>query len=151
MRKLNKEQERGVDLVIKSIVKQFDFIKGGQVSKDYEKYNGILFIDLFIDFFELSKLNNTEIMPFWVNQYEEYGKDVLQSTAIRSFVDETDFSKYYSLNDEIKNKLNTLYEFLPEKMMAQPTSLSYLTDEEIKKYPKSARPVLNVGQYQQYK
>ena len=87
MKKLTKEQERGVDLVIKAITKSFNFIKGGQVSENYEKYDGILFIDLFIDFFELAKLNNTEIRPYWVNYYEEYGKDMLRSTTLTSFVD----------------------------------------------------------------
>ena len=38
MKKLTKEQERGVDLVIKAITKSFNFIKGGQVSENYEKY-----------------------------------------------------------------------------------------------------------------
>ena len=39
MKKLTKEQERGVDLVIKAITKSFDFIKGGQFSENYEIYD----------------------------------------------------------------------------------------------------------------
>ncbi len=146
MKKLTKEQERGVDLVIKAITKSFDFIKGGQVSENYEIYDGLLFIDLFIDFFELSELNNTEINPFWVEQYEKYGKGMLTSSALTSFSDSEDFSKYYSLKDDIKNKLNTFYDFLPENMRAE-SNLIGLFDEKTT----TIKPNLSVGEYQQYK
>ncbi len=146
MKKLTKEQERGVDLVIKAITKSFNFIKGGQVSENYEKYDGILFLDLFIDFFELAKLNNTEIRPYWVDYYEEYGKDMLRSTTLTSFVDIENFSKYYSLNNDVKNKLNTFYEFLPENMRAESNLIELFDDKTT-----TIKPNLSVGEYKQYK
>ena len=146
MKKLTKEQERGVDLVIKAITKSFDFIKGGQVSENYEMYDGLLFIDLFIDFFELSELNNTEINPYWVEHYEKYGKDMLRSSSLRSFSNSEDLTKYYSLNNDIKNKLNTFYDFLPENMRAE-SNLVGLFDEK----NTTIKPNLSVGQFQQYK
>lgn len=146
MKKLTKEQERGVDLVIKGITKSFDFIKGGQVSENYEMYDGLLFIDLFIDFFELAKLNNTEIDPYWVDYYEKYGKDMLRSSSLRSFSNSEDLTKYYSLNNDIKNKLNTFYDFLPENMRAE-SNLVGLFDEK----NTTIKPNISVGQFQQYK
>ena len=146
MKKLTKEQERGVDLVIKAITKSFNFIKGGQVSKNYEIYDGILFIDLFIDFFELAKLNNTEIRPYWVDYYEGYGKDMLRSTTLTSFVDVENFSKYYFLSNDIKNKLNTFYDFLPENMRAESNLIELFDDKTT-----TIKPNLSVGEYKQYK
>lgn len=146
MKKLTKEQERGVDLVIKAITKSFNFIKGGQVSENYEKYDGILFLDLFIDFFELAKLNNTEIRPYWVDYYGKYGKDMLRSTTLTSFVDIENFSKYYSLNNDVKNKLNTFYEFLPENMRAESNLIELFDDKTT-----TIKPNLSVGEYKQYK
>jgi len=146
MKKLTKEQERGVVLVIKAITKSFKFIKGGQVSENYEKYDGILFIDLLIDFFELAKLNNAEIRPYWVDYYEEYGKDMLRSTTLTSFVDIENFSKYYSLSNDVKNKLNTFYEFLPENMRAESTLIELINNKTT-----TIKPNLSVGEYRQYK
>jgi hypothetical protein len=146
MKKLTKEQERGVDLVIKAITKSFSFIKGGKVSETYELYDGLLFIDLFIDFFELAELNNTEIRPFWVDSYEKYGKDVLRSTTLFSYSDSEDFSKYYSIRDDIKNKLNTFYDFLPDNMCAE-SNLVGLFDEKTT----TIKPNISVGEFQQYK
>lgn len=146
MKKLTKEQERGVDLVIKAITKSFDFIKGGQVSENYEMYDGLLFIDLFIDFFELSELNNAEIDPYWVEYYEKHGKDMLRSSSLTSFSNSEDLTKYYSLKNDIKNKLNTFYDFLPENMRAE-SRLVGLFDEK----NTTIKPNLSVGEFQQYK
>lgn len=126
MIKLNDDQLKGIDLTIKAVSKIFPFIKGGEVSKDYEKYDVILYVNLFIDFFEMVEMNGDEIMSGWVRWYEEGGPSELTSTTLSAFVKKNDesttsdetFIKYYELNDKIKSKLNMIYSHLPENFKA---------------------------------
>ena len=122
MIKLNDDQLKGVDLTIKAVSKIFPFIKGGEVNKDYEKYDVILYVDLFIDYFEMVEMYGDEIMSGWVRWYKEGGPSELKSSALSAFVKKDDnlstsdetFRKYYDLSENIKRRLNIIYGYLPD-------------------------------------
>lgn len=148
MDKLNNDQKKGIDLTIKAITKIFPFIKGGELYEGYEKYDVILYVDLFIDFFEMVEMYDDEIMSGWVKWYEEGGPSELISSALSAFVrkneddtsDET-FRKYYDLAEKIKQTMNNIYSHLPDNFkIPYENALGGVSDVSI-----------SVSEYKQYK
>lgn len=151
MQVLDEKQKMGIDLTIKALSKIYPFIKGGELYKDYMKYDVILYINLFIDYFEVAEKLNTEIMGGWVREYEKHGKSELVTSTLTGFMkkDEDDvtvdddrvFNEGYKLSTEIKDKLNELYYFLPEEYKVPYTSaLGGVSDVS-----------LSISDYMQYK
>ena len=58
---LNKKQEKGIDLVIKSVSKKFPFIKGWTLNEVKEDNYVIIFIDLYVDIEDY--LKNFDLYP----------------------------------------------------------------------------------------
>ena len=152
MDKLTKDQTKGIDLIVKAVMKKHPFIKGGEVSDDYKKFEAILFIDLNIDWFQLAEENGHKLYDLWVRDYEMNGPSVLSTSTLSGFIhrDETDyatpddiFQLYYDLISQINKELNQMYDFLPDNMKVEYESFGY-------SYKKSYVNI-NVGEYKQYK
>lgn len=151
MDKLTKDQTKGIDLIVKAVMKKHPFIKGGEISDDYEKFEAILYIDLNVDLFQLAEENGHKLYDLWVRDYEMNGPSVLSTSTLSGFIyrDETDyatpddiFQLYYDLSNQIKDELNQMYDFLPDNMKVE-----YNTFLKNKKSYVS----VYVGQYNQYK
>ena len=123
------KQLRGLDMCVKSTSKTYKFIKGWSLSDDYMKYTAHLYLDLYVDWFEISEMLGYDISPYWLGKYEQ-GEDVLKSGAISSFMvlkdgrgtpswgspeQEEIFNKGFDLNQKIKKLLNDMYTNLPEE------------------------------------
>jgi hypothetical protein len=48
-----KKQLRGLDMVMDKVMKKYSFVKGWKFSPIYEKYAVTIYLDLYVDFFEL--------------------------------------------------------------------------------------------------
>lgn len=150
MDKLTKDQVRGVDLIVKSVMKKYPFIKGGELSGDYEKFSAILYIDLNIDLFQLTEENGHRLSPPWIQEYEKYGPNTLITSTLSGYiyrdrvnVNDDIFEIYYKLSNEIRDDLNKMYEFLPDNMKVLYMANS---DSSFKTYVD-----VYVGDYKQYK
>lgn len=63
---LSKKEIKGVELVIKALKKKYPFITGFNITPDYEnKYRFTVFIDLKINFEELSKYSGYELSDYY--------------------------------------------------------------------------------------
>jgi hypothetical protein len=63
---LSKREIKGVELVIKALKKKYPFITGFNITPDYEnKYKFTVFIDLKVNFEELSKYSGFELSDYY--------------------------------------------------------------------------------------
>jgi|TARA_R110002124_G_scaffold202437_1_gene368954 hypothetical protein len=151
MDKLTKDQTKGVDLIVKAVMKKHPFIKGGELSDDYKKFDAILFINLNVDLFQLTEENGHKLYDAWIQDYETNGPSVLSTSTLSGFIhrDETYygpddiFHLYYDLSNQINDELNQMYDFLPGNMKVEYKSFG-LND-------KKSYVNIHVGEYKQYK
>lgn len=123
-----KKQLRGLDMVMDKVMKKYSFVKGWKFSPIYEKYAVTIYLDLYVDFFELAEKYDYGVLTYWK-------KDILQDPennkvgAMAAYIGNKDgtspdwdspvrkdiFDKYYYLGAEIKEYVNNLYLHLPEE------------------------------------
>lgn len=123
-----KKQLRGLDMVMNKSMKKYPFIKGWKFSPIFEKYAVTIYMDLYVDFFELADKYGYGVLNYWK-------KDILEDPeknsvgAISAYIGNKDgtspdwnstvrqdiFETYYSLGKEIKEYVNNLYLLLPEE------------------------------------
>jgi hypothetical protein len=112
----NESQIRGLDLVIKSIGKEYTFINGWLFADDYLNYNTTLYINIYIDIFTTADYLGFEVDEF----YKERGY-LITSPTLSPFIkskeltrDES-FDVTYKLKQDITKMLNNVYNYLPNK------------------------------------
>ena len=121
------EQIKGIDLCVRGIAKKYKFIKGWKLDKNYKNYVSNLYIDIFIDYFEVAKEIDSKISPFWLDYYKDYRE--LKSSSLGSHMESDEnskdeiFQKSYTLLRNVTNNLNYLYSKLPDNMQ-----ISYKSD-----------------------
>lgn len=124
MSELTKRQEKGIDLVVKSLRKRFPFIKGWELSEDNERFQVTFFIELLIDFFEMAEFYGKEIRPAWARRYRMDGPKDIYSSSLAAMIDIDDgepmfdgptFNEMYENNSEIKKYLANVYGMLPDE------------------------------------
>lgn len=122
-----KKQLRGLDMVFDKAIKKYPLIKGWRLSPIYEKYSVSLYVDIYVDFFELANKFNYGVLNYWK-------KDLLQDPekhsvgTMASYIGNEDgtpnfnsserdeiFNKYYNLGREINEYVNKLYLLLPKE------------------------------------
>lgn len=107
-------QIKGVNMVIKAIMKRYDFIKGWELTQDYEKYENILFIDLIMDYQEFAdkynyyfkRLKFSRVKSYGIVPYIERSEDVTDSDL------ETHVKQ---IRKDIEESINILYDSLPNE------------------------------------
>ena len=123
---LNKKQEKGIDLVIKSVSKKFPFIKGW-VLNELTDDASIIFIDLYIDIEEY--LKNFDLYPSkFIQEYSDkkgissgllwyWGSEEPNGDYVGT--DDEANAKYSEtgkrINEHIREILKDRYEQLPEE------------------------------------
>ena len=124
---LNKKQEKGIDLVVKSVSKKFPFIKGWTLNEVKEDGYMIIFIDLYVDIEDY--LKNFDLYPSsFIQRYSD--KKGIKGSSLWHWGSEEPNGQYVSSNDEAYSKygetskrinqhireiLNDRYEQLPEE------------------------------------
>lgn len=122
-----KSQVKGVDMCVRAAAKKYKFIKGWRLDDRFKEYNTFLYIDLFVDWFEISEYMDLKINPFYLNYYknhEDFKAGALGSHMLlknmESVFDLTDDARQkisddsFKLNRQIYNTLNAFYKQLPE-------------------------------------
>ena len=150
MDKLTKDQTKGIDLIVKAVMKKHPFIKGSELIDDYKKFEAVLFIDLNVDWFQLTEENGHKLGDPWVQDYETNGPSALSTSTLSGFIHRDEiyygpddiFQLYYDLSNQIKDELNQMYDFLPDNMKVEYNTFLKNTKSYVSVY---------VGQYNQYK
>ena len=151
MDKLTKDQTKGIDLIVKAVMKKHPFIKGGELNDDYKKFEAVLFIDLNVDWFQLTEENGHKLGDPWVQDYETNGPSALSTSTLSGFIHRDEiyygpddiFQLYYDLSNQINNELNQMYDFLPDNMKVEYKSFDFSD--------KKSYVSIHVGEYKQYK
>jgi hypothetical protein len=123
---LNKKQEKGIDMVIKSVSKKFPFIKGWKLNEVKDDSYVIIFIDLYVDIEDY--LKNFDLYPSnFIQRYTDksdikggslwhWGSEEPNGVYVGAGNEE--YEKYGKtakrINDHIREILKDRYELLPE-------------------------------------
>jgi hypothetical protein len=124
---LNKKQEKGIDLVVKSVSKKFPFIKGWTLNEVKDDGYVIIFIDLYVDIEDY--LKNFDLYPSsFIQRYSDkkgikggslwhWGSEepdgVYVGAGNEEYVKYGETSK--RINEHIREILKDRYEQLPEE------------------------------------
>jgi len=125
----NEKQIKGIYLCVRAASKKFKFIKGWELTDNYDKYIVGLYINLFVDWNEVAEYLDLKINPFYLNYYKNHkdfqssslGSHMLPKDA-KSILDYTEeqklesHEKSFKTNMKIFNTLNSFYRSLPENM-----------------------------------
>jgi hypothetical protein len=118
-KELTPNQRRGIDLIVKSLKKKYNFITGWNVDDEDMKYDNTLFIGLTIDSEKTSDYYGFRIRPTIKRFLDEkddywYGRSVSNPTVYLDLPDNNDDGYQSKVN---MNELsNTLYKQLPQKL-----------------------------------
>ena len=122
-----KKQLRGLDMVMNKLMKKYSFIKGWRLSPIYENYKVSIYLDLYVNFFELAEKYGYGVLNYWKNDLlREPEKNAVG--AISAYIGNKDgtsldwnspereeiFNRFYNLGKEIREYANSLYLHLPE-------------------------------------
>jgi len=107
-------QVKGVNLVIKAIMKRYEFIKGWEPYPRHEDYENILFIEIIMDYQEFAdnykyyfhKLKYSQVKSYGIVPYIEREKGVTDSDL------ENHIKK---IREDIEESINILYQSLPDE------------------------------------
>lgn len=122
-RKLTDKQFKGIDLSVKALKKVFPFVTGWKLYDNWSSYETKIYIEIFVNYEELSKIVGMEIRPYIKNNLESGESHT--SSAIFSIFDWGNFgteewekiSKLsYEFHEKISKTLNQAYEYIPDEM-----------------------------------
>jgi hypothetical protein len=118
-KELTPNQRRGIDLLVKSLKKKYNFITGWNVEDDDMKYDNTLFIGLTIDSEKTSDYYGFRIRPTIKRFLDEkddywYGRSISNPTVYLDLPDNNDDG--YQSKVRMNELVNTLYQQLPEKL-----------------------------------
>lgn len=122
-RKLTDSQIRGIDLSVKALKKVFPFVTGWKFDDTWEKYETKIYLDLFIDYKELSKIVDLEIRPYFIDKIKS-GEGYTSSAILAMFewdaYQSEEWEKIsqlsFDLHQKISNTLNQAYGFMPDEI-----------------------------------
>ncbi len=114
---------RGLDLSVKSVKKEYPFIKDWKLNENYLNYKNVLFLDFEIDWIKLSEYSgypvnhtylkriiSTSSLGLFYNLKEENPIDV-------GVAEDEKFEYFYGLKMSINDMLQRMYKSLPDKMV----------------------------------
>jgi hypothetical protein len=129
---LTPNEIRGVDIIVKSLMKKYNFIQGWEPVMDYRLYYNTLFINLKIDYDKVSDYFGMRIRPNikrWLDAKDPdwYGKDVYSLTALLDAP--TDYTGGYDTKKKMNNLIDNVYKELPPRLQRTYT-YSFLDKEQ---------------------
>jgi len=135
----NKDQIKGLNLVINATKKKNPYIKGWEFSEDFEKYSTTLYINIFIDILELSEILDLDVRDYYLKLYQE-SPSKIYSGALSVFFKEKGqeenyrnneelFDRLYDVRKELSDYINYLYNLLPDEI-----KIYYIHDGNFGKY-----------------
>ena len=118
-KELTPNERRGVDLIVKSLKKKYNFITGWNLEDDYKEYHNTLFINLPIDIEKVSDYYGFRIRPtikklIKDKESEWYGRHLSNPTVYLDLPEGNDDG--YQSKKHMNEMANTLYKQLPQQL-----------------------------------
>lgn len=137
-------KRKGIDIAVKGLKKPFPFVIGYK-DDTTTQYKASHYIDLIVDVEKLSEHMGIPVNPYWKQYIENYpGQEKVYTLwAYLTFPNEDTFGDIKKhpgniLNEEVKETLATIYEYLPEEY-----KLYYEYQSTI--FPDDPKPILPVN------
>lgn len=122
---LTPKQKRGLELVLKTLMKKYNFINGWELIRDWGKWATTIYFNLDVNVYKLSEFYNKPINNEYYKTKIDDG-EVISSGSLFSIVgttkpgeigreEELDYS--YNIKKDMGNLSNILYENLPDDMV----------------------------------
>lgn len=135
----NKDQIKGLNMVINATKKKNPYIKGWEFSNDFEKYPTTLYINLLIDIIELSEILDLDVRDYYLKLYQESPSEIYSGSLSVFFKekgkeesyrhDEELFDRLYNVRKELNDYIIYLYNLLPDEF-----KIYYIHDGNFGKY-----------------
>jgi hypothetical protein len=118
-KELTPNEIRGIDLIVKSLKKKYNFITGWKVEDDYTKYNNTLFINLEVDIEKVSDYYGFRIRPIIKKLMQDresgwYGRGLSNPTVYLDLPEGNDDG--YQSKKQMNEMSNILYRQLPPQL-----------------------------------
>ena len=119
---LNDKQIRGIDMVIKAIMKKYNFIKGWELYPEHENYESVIFIHVIMDYQEFADTYKYYTEPSKYN----FIKRTSSNPATYMGRDKKDYHSQYHerdmsvydevrlIKEDIESSIKELYNNIPE-------------------------------------
>ena len=133
-KELTPNEIRGIDLIVKSLKKKYNFIQGWEPDDEYMKYDNTLFIHLLVDYDMVSDYFGMRIRPsiktlLNLKDPEWWGKEIYSLTA---FLDEPEgYTGGYDTKTRMRDLSEHLYQQLPPQLQRTYIFESVRGEEEI--------------------
>jgi len=102
---------KGINLVVKALVKKFPFVTGWELSDRWDKYFNIIFINLIVDLEKVREYYNVDISNYWFDRWKS--DEITDTSYILSMANNNHLDNLAETN-KIKEKLEELYSILPD-------------------------------------
>jgi hypothetical protein len=107
-------QVKGVNMVIKALMKRYEFIKGWELTDEHENYENILFINIIMDYQEFAdnhkyyfeRLKYSKIKSYGIVPYVERTKGVTDNELKNEVI---------QVRTDIEDSINIFYDSLPDE------------------------------------
>jgi hypothetical protein len=128
--KLNDIQIKGIDMVIRAIMKKYKFIKGWELYPGHEKYDSTIFINVIMDYQEFADTHNYYIQPVnWKrsasNPATYLGRDKKDYDSMYHEKDKSLYDEVKLIKEDIEVTTKELYRNLPEEFQSTFSTSSY--------------------------
>ena len=128
--KLNDKQLKGIDMVIRAIMKKYQFIKGWELFPKHEDYSPI-FIHIIMDFQDFADTYKYYTKPSRWSKRSAYtpatymGRDEEDFDASYDDRDRTVYDEIKLIKDDIELTIKELYDRLPEEFISYYSTKEY--------------------------
>lgn len=118
-----KEQIKGISLTIKGLSKKYKFVKNWEFTDDFESYNSILYLNIYIDADILSEFVGIEVDDYYRDrilkhpEYAEYNR--LFGLLKYNFKDKEIVEKSSQMKEDMITYMNDTYSMFPENLRIQ--------------------------------
>jgi hypothetical protein len=117
--KFSNKQIKGINMAVKALSSDYDFITGWELSKNAYEYGSVILIDLIVDLDKVNEfyLDNgiltpeTKIHDYWLKRWKEEDNQYMYFILGYSEV-ESELNRSESRN--LKNELDAYYQQIPE-------------------------------------
>jgi len=120
--KLNDKQMKGIDMVIRAIMKKYKFIKRWELYPDHEQYDSVIFINVIMDYQEFADTykyytepNRYTFKRTASNPATYMGRDKKDYDSMYYDKDKSVYEEVKLIKEDIESSAKELYYNLPEE------------------------------------
>lgn len=113
------KERKGIDMVVKGIVKRYPFVTGWEPIINYRDWEGVLFVNLIVNPFKLSEYFNCPLTNMWNITFKNNPQDYngQRFYSLRSYLLDSclQYDDAFKVKMKMEESFQNLYEHLPEQ------------------------------------